>query len=237
MTSPAQPPRPDSEEDEAYLPPVGPMTFEEYREFQAASDTRHEFVNGFAFPLHPIGMSGGTRDHSRITTNVIGRLWPRTQGTGCVIYTQTFELRAPNGEEYYPGVMVSCAPEPAGKALFLVDPCLIVEVLSPSTERTDFGEKLDSYVQIPTLGAYLIVETNWRAVHRHYRDDTGGWRQELVAGGERAIPLPCPASGVLTLDEIYEGVDLPSEPPSPARLRRIKEPAPDGAYAAAPSDA
>lgn len=119
--------------------------------------------------------------------------------------------------------MVSCGPKPPNDALQLDDPCLAVEVLSPSTARTDHAEKLESYVEVPTLGAYLIVETIWRAVHRHWRDAQGTWRTELVAGTGGVVPLPCPAGGVLTLDEIYEGVELPPEPPTPPRLRRVRE--------------
>ena len=103
-------------------------------------------------------------------------------------------------------------------------------VLSPSTRRDDLGEKRERYVEAPSLGAYLVVESTWRAVHRHWRGDDGAWRTDLVTGAG-AIPLPCPAGGVLTLDEIYEDVDLPDEPP-PARLRRVKEGDPAEAYAA-----
>ncbi|GJG85618.1 hypothetical protein tb265_07990 [Gemmatimonadetes bacterium T265] len=121
--------------------------------------------------------------------------------------------------------MVSCGPPPADEALYLDDPCLAVGVLSPGTERTDFSEKLGSYTEVPTLGAYLIVETTWRAVHRHWRNADGTWERELIAGAGSVVPLPCPAGGVLTFDEIYEGVDLPTEPPSRARLRHVREPA------------
>lgn len=219
MTSPASRPAPDDEP----AGPVGPMTLEEYYEFEAASEVRHEFVGGYAYPMDVTAMSGGTRAHNQIIVNVTGQLWQRTRGTGCATYNQSFKLQTPGGDTYYPDVMVSCGPTPPNDALHLADPCLAVEVLSPSTARTDQAEKRESYVEVPALGAYLIVEATWRAVHRHWRDADGTWRTALVAGAGGAVPLPCPAGGVLTLDEIYEGVDLPTEPPTSPRLRRVRE--------------
>lgn len=218
MTSPA--PHPDPE---PYEGPVGPMTFEEYLEFEEASEARYEYVKGYAFPMTTTAVSGGTRDHSKIIGNVAAQLWLRARGTACESHSQGFKLRTPGGDTYYPDVMVSCGATPPGNALYLDDPCVAVEVLSPSTERTDFSEKLESYTEVPTLGAYLIVETTWRAVHRHWRDADGSWRRELIAGANAVVPLPCPDGGALTFDEIYEGVALPAEPPSRARLRRVRE--------------
>ena len=226
MTNPA--PRPEVDDRAAW--PVGPMTFDEYLAFEQESDVRHEYVGGYAYPypLDVSAMSGGTRWHNRIIQNVAGQLWLRTRGTACGAYSQGFKLRTPRGNAYYPDVVVGCGPPPPGDALYFDDPCLAVEVLSPSTRRNDFGEKRESYLAIPTLGAYLVVESTWRAVHRHWRDG-GAWRTELSVG-DGTIPLPCPAGGALTLAEIYEGVDVPDEPPR-ARLRRVKE-EPAAAYSA-----
>lgn len=225
MTSPA--PRPDFDPD-ADEGPVGPMTFEEYLAFEEASEVRHEFVDGYA-----VAMSGVTNAHDLIAANVQGHLWLRTRGSRCRAHTSDFKLRTPNGRAYYPDVMVSCGPTLPGDALYRDDACLAVEVLSPSTGRTDHTDKRESYTAIPTLGAYLIVESTWRAVHRHWRDADGVWQYEVIAGAGGVVPLPCPAGEALTLDEIYEGLDLPPGPPSPARLRRVREADPAGAYAAA----
>ena len=235
MTSPT--PKYGAHAEQQPLRRVGPLTFEEYLEFEDASDIRHEFIDGYAYPMEPTAMSGGTRAHSLIIGNVSGQLWLRTRGTGCNTYNQSFKLQTPSGRTYYPDVMVSCAPPPPQDAHYLDDPCLAVEVLSPSTERTDFTDKRASYGEVPTLGAYLIVETLWRAVYRHYRSDDGVWRQETIAAPDTVVPLPLPAGASLTLDEIYEGGDLPAEPPDRPRLRRVYEPAgeyvttADGGYA------
>ena len=119
---------------------------------------------------------------------------------------------------YYPDVMAACGPEPEDERIEDA-PCLLVEVLSPSNEIVDLREKLFVYKTIASLRTYLIVDQDRRHVERWWRDATEGWRHVAVA--ERGeIPLPCPVAGwPLTLDEIYEGVELPS----PEERRRVRE--------------
>jgi Uma2 family endonuclease len=100
-----------------------------------------------------------------------------------------------------------------------------VEVLSPSTTRTDLTEKRIAYQEIPTLRAYLVVETEWRAVHRHWRDDAGAWRSETITDATGAVPLPVTASAPLTFDEIYRDVGVPVVPPRASRAYEHAEPA------------
>jgi Uma2 family endonuclease len=84
---------------------------------------------------------------------------------------------------------------------------LIVEVTSRSTRRIDHGEKMDAYFGIPSLRGYLIAEHDRRSVTLHARAAGGDWqRTELLASGR--FELPCPSSS-LSLDEIYEGVEMP----------------------------
>lgn len=232
MTSPA--PRPDPapgtdpdagidsiESDEVVF--LGRMTLDEYFRYDEASPLRLEYVDGAVY-----AMSGTKSGHSRIVANITGTLYPSARRSGCRIDSQGLKLRTPRGDRYVPDVMVSCGPPPPRTAREIADPCLIVEVLSRSTERTDTGEKRAAYQEIPSVSAYLIVETAWRAVHRHWRDATGRWRYDLLAGND-PVPLPCPADGVLTLADIYYGIDdLPETPPAP-RLRRVREtPVPAG---------
>lgn len=227
MTSPAPRPEPADDGRPASAPAddsehrtfVGRMTHDEYLRYDVGSERRYEYVRGAVYL-----MSGGTADHGAVIANLHGRLYALAAGAGCRTYTQGFGVRTPLDSTYLPDVVVSCAPPPPGRDLFITNPCLVVEVLSASTERTDTGEKLEGYQAIPELGAYLIVETRFRGVHRHWRDDEGAWRFEYIVG-HGSMPLPCPTGGALTLDEIYAGVDLPAEPPAP-RLRRVREPAP-----------
>ena len=115
--------------------------------------------------------------------------------------------------------MLGCGPRLANDDRYLTDPCLVVEVLSPSTMRTDLGEKRIAYQEIPTLRAYLVVETAWRAVHRMWREADGAWQRETIADASGGlVPLPCPDGAALTLEEIYEDVTLDTEPPRATRV-------------------
>jgi Uma2 family endonuclease len=185
------------------------MTVAEYLAIENASSVRHEFVGGRMY-----AMVGVARPHSRITMNIAARLWAASRGGPCRVHHS--EVRLQIGDEfYYPDVMVACGPEPEDQHVEDA-PCLAVEVLSGSTRRTDLREKPLAYARVPSLRLYLAVDQRRRLVDRYWRDDAGPWRHDTVAG-EGRIELPCPALA-LTLDEIYEGVDLAAVPP-----RRVRE--------------
>jgi Uma2 family endonuclease len=189
------------------------MTLDEYLAFEEASEVRHEYVNG---RLHPI--SAVTQAHSRITGNIVHRIWPVALAVKCRVHRESFMVKAGN-VVYYPDVMVACGRVPPDSRLEDA-PSIVVEVLSPSTERTDRGEKVMVYHRIPTLRTYLLVEQDRRAIEHHWRDASRHWQREtLTDAGEILLPL---VDVTLTLDEIYDGVELPS-PEERLRLRRLRE--------------
>jgi len=114
------------------------------------------------------------------------------------------KVLTPDRLAYYPDVMVVCGEEPEDEYLE-TGPCLIVEVVSPNTAPTDRREKLLAYRNIPTLGAYLVVEQERRHIERHFRGEDGVWRSadHVDEGG---LPVPCPPGAELSLDEVYEGL-------------------------------
>lgn len=182
------------------------LTLDEYFALEDASSVRHEYVAGAIY-----AMSGETRRHNRIALNVAARLLATARGGPCRVSMEGVKLRIGN-VVYYPDVMVACRPEPADSRLEDA-PCLVVEVLSPSTRTTDQREKAVAYRTIPTLGAYLVVDHDRRAVERHWRGEGGEWRRDtIVEPGD--VLLPC-LGLTLTLDEIYEGIAFPppGEPP------------------------
>lgn len=199
--------------DDAPARPLGPMSLDAYLRLSEQVEWRYEYVDGLAY-----AMAGATHAHQTVTLNVAARLRTLARGTGCTASSQGFRVLTPRGNAYLPDAMVSCGERLAGDALFLEDPCLIVEVPSPSTRRTDTSEKRFAYQEIPSLRAYLVVEMSWRAVHRHWRDARGDWQIETIGGASGTVPLPCPAGASLTLAEIYEDVEVPAEPPRPWRV-------------------
>jgi Uma2 family endonuclease len=173
------------------------MSVEEYLEFERNSPLKHEYVGG-----HLYAMVGVSVRHSLISGNTFGALWA-ARGRHCRVHQSDMRVRVPGGLYYYPDVMVACGLGPDDP--FVEDaPCLIVEVLSPSTQSVDRREKLLSYRTIPSLSTYLIIEQDMRSVERHYRDDGGQWQSEFIADG--TVPVPCPADVTLTVAGIYDGV-------------------------------
>ena len=164
---------------------------------EETATVRHEYVGGM---IH--AMVGATKRHNRIVGNVYAHLLAASRGGPCRVYVETVKLRAAEDTIYYPDVMVACEPE--DDPLVEHSPCLIVEVASPPTESIDRREKMLAYRKIPTLRAYLIVAQDERRVERHWRDESGEWRQG-EAVGEGFVPIPCPETK-LPLAEIYEGL-------------------------------
>jgi Uma2 family endonuclease len=190
-----------------------PLTVAEFLRFEAHAEERHELLGG---RIH--AMTGATTRHNRIAGNISFRLRVLADGGTCRVYHEGVQLRL-SGAVLYPDVMVVCAPDGDDEEA-VTAPCLVVEVLSPSTGYRDRGDKLELYRDLPSVQAYLIVEQERRAVTRHWRDADGRWQTATLAE-TGAVPLPCPApDGVLTLDDVYRGLPLHEAPPG---LRRIHE--------------
>lgn len=182
-------------------PPAGRvMSLEEYLVFEEQSPVKHEYVAGEVY-----AMTGATTRHNLITLNIATHLQAAARSRGCKVFATDVKLRAAD-RIYYPDVILACG-QAAEVELIVQEPSLVVEVTSPSTRATDRREKLESYRQIPSLRMYLIVEQRRRHIWAYSRRRDGGWlRDECVRKGELAIP----GLGTrLTLDEVYEGVELP----------------------------
>jgi Uma2 family endonuclease len=176
------------------------MSIDEYLAFEGANSARHEYIDGEIF-----AMSGASVRHSQIAMNIAGRAWNVARGGPCRVHRGEVKLRV-GRIFYYPDVVAACGPRP-GESYIEDAPCLLVEVLSPSTESIDRREKLMVYKGIASLHAYLIVDQDRRLVE-HYWRDPDGWRHAAFEE-QGDIGLPCPSSFTVTLDEIYEGVELP----------------------------
>jgi Uma2 family endonuclease len=178
----------------------GLMTVEQFLAFERGSARRHEYVAG-----HVYLMTGTTTRHNQIALNIHSRLRTLARDRGCMAYALDLMVRA-GDRFYYPDGVVVCAPH-TGDTLLFEAPCLVVEVTSRSSRRTDHGEKLDAYLRIPSLRGYWIAEHNRRSVAVYTRGSDGTWaREEAVGAG--SLEVPC-VSGTLTLDEVYEGVEMP----------------------------
>jgi len=168
----------------------------EYLSAELASQDKHEFVSGQVF-----AMSGASIRHNQISLNIAIALRANASNR-CRVSISDVKFKA-NKLYYYPDVMVSCAPK--SDEYCESQPCLIVEVLSESTEGIDRGEKLHNYQKAPELEAYLLVSQKERRVDVFKRSGAF-WRFESVTEGGQ-VELSCPEM-TLTLDAVYQGVEV-----------------------------
>ncbi|MEF2278852.1 Uma2 family endonuclease [Deinococcus sp. YIM 134068] len=184
------------------------MSEEEYLRTEPDSPIKREFFGGYVYPLHGpvVGQAGASSGHGKLTLRIGATLLFRSEGTGCSVYTADMRVNAvnPTGRRvyYYPDVVVTCETMP-DEATVCHQPCLLVEVLSPSTGHTDRTDKLWAYTSLPSLQTYLIVDASKRFVRVVGRTAEGWQETELV--GEGLVPIPC-LNMTLTLDDIYAGV-------------------------------
>ncbi|MGL4611319.1 MAG: Uma2 family endonuclease [Trueperaceae bacterium] len=180
------------------LPPVKTgLSFEDYLDFEATATEKHEFIDGQLFM-----MAGATERHNRITGRFYALLLAAEDGT-CKTYFADMKLRTPNDTGYYPDVLVVCDEED-NHPLVKRKPCLIIEVLSESTEAIDRGEKLGNYRLFESLQAYVLVNQHANRLEVYRHQDEGFWRYEVYENDDK-VKLPC-VNLELGVRQIYQGL-------------------------------
>lgn len=175
-------------------------TYEEYLALEEESPIRHEYLDGEIY-----AMAGGSPDHAALAAAVIGALSGRLP-PGCRTFTSDLRIRVPaTGLSTYPdaAVVYGRTQRAADDGLAVVNPVLLVEVTSPSTEEYDRGEKLRHYKELTSVREVLIVFHREPRVTVHRRADDGGWDVVEARGGE-TVRLGGVGFG-LEVDEVYRG--------------------------------
>lgn len=176
------------------------MSVEEYLRTEETSPVKHEYVNGFVYPLH--GQAGTTVAHDLIVGNIFSALRLLARKKGCRAHTADMRVTtADRRTYYYPDAVVTCEPR-QDDARFSLAPCILVEVLSKSTAHTDHNAKYHAYTALASLQTYVLVEQDERRVYVYQRGAEWELREY---SGEEAVPLPC-LDAAISLDEIYEDV-------------------------------
>lgn len=184
------------------------MTEAEYLAFERASDIRHEYLDG-----HVYAMTGASRAHNLISTYTAASLINQLRGRPCEVYASDMRVRvSATGLYTYPDVTVVCGnPQFADSALdTLLNPVLVIEVLSPSTESYDRGKKFQHYRQLESLREYVLISQDSPRIERFLRQDDGTWLLTDAAGLDASLELASVAC-TLALAEVYEKVTFESE--------------------------
>ena len=184
-------------------------TPEEYLEFERKAETRHEYLDGLVFE-----MAGERLAHSQISVNLAGELRTQLKGKPCQALSPNMKVRtAESGLFAYPDLTIVC-----GEPLFhdkhrdvLLNPRVIFEVLSPSTERYDRGKKFMRYSSaIETLTDYILVSQDMPLLEHLERQGDGRWLHALVRGLSERLYLKSIDCEIHS-SEVYDRVEFPPE--------------------------
>jgi Uma2 family endonuclease len=172
---------------------------QEYLAFERAAGQRHEYADGEVF-----AMAGGTMRHSLLAANVIGELRSALRAQPCRVFTSDMRLKIPTNDRYtYADAGVVC-----GRSAFedevedtLLNPTVIVEVLSDSSELYDRGDKFAQYRTIASLKDYVLVSQKQPLIEHFARQPDNSWLLRLHGPGERLLfsTIQCE----LAVDEVY----------------------------------
>jgi Uma2 family endonuclease len=183
------------------------LTPEEYLEIERRAERKSEYFRGEMF-----AMAGASRRHVVIVANLVREFGNRLDAGPCEIYSNDMRLRVSSTGLYtYPDVMVACGdPQFADDQIDTVlNPILIVEVLSESTEAFDRGKKFEQYRTLPSLREYLLVAQDAPRIEQYTRQPDDRWLLAVTHGRDASIRLAS-IDCALPLARIYHKVDWPA---------------------------
>lgn len=194
-------------------------SLEEYLALERESDARHEFWNGEIF-----AMSGGTLAHERIMRNVGNLSQAQLGGRGCEVFGSNMQIKVPSAPPYrYADGSIVCGKTEVerfnGNDL-LLNPVLVYEVLSPSTEAYDRGDKFTHYKSIASLKECVLIAQHRPHITHFVKQDDGSWSYSETNELDASIHLP--SVGVrLTLSDVYQDVEFDQSESSATLLSRV----------------
>ncbi|MGB0386376.1 MAG: Uma2 family endonuclease [Ardenticatenaceae bacterium] len=196
----------------AFIPrrrPIRPrLTPEEYLAIERDAVHKSEYWDG-----QMLAMAGASRSHNQIVSNLVVELGIQLKTRSCSVYANDMRVRVPEAMTYtYPDVVVTCGEESFADENFdvLLNPIVIIEVLSKSTEAYDRGRKFQHYQQIPSLAAYLLVSQERYHVEMYVKQTEKLWLYSSASDPEEVITLAS-INCKLSLQEIYAKVKIVPE--------------------------
>ena len=179
------------------------VSVEDYLAGELVSEIKHEYLGGYVY-----AMAGARNLHNEIASAWLGLLYAQLRGKPCRPFNSDTKVRVQLPTRihfYYPDGMVVCEPNSADET-FQDKPVVIAEVVSESTRRIDEGEKREAYFTLPSLMAYLIIETERTRVVVHRRTESG-FIAEVYEGMDAVVPLEA-IQAEIPLAELYERVEF-----------------------------
>ncbi|MEH2380377.1 MAG: Uma2 family endonuclease [Nostoc sp.] len=178
------------------------LTPEEYFTWEEQQLEKHELINGQVY-----AMTGGSKNHSLLAARFITLFTIHLEGSGCDTATSDLRVNIVGTNNYtYPDVSVTCDDRDKTTTQYITYPCLIVEVLSKTTEAYDRGGKFRMYRQNPALIDYLLVSSTSIEIDLYHKNDAGDWLIINYKAGDtielKSINLNLP------IEQVYRGLTL-----------------------------
>lgn len=180
-------------------------TPEEYLELERKAEIKSEYVNG-----EMLAMAGASRQHVLIVTNIVSELRTQMKGRQCNVYSTDMRVKVdPTGMYAYPDVAAVCGEDQFEDSHgdTLLNPQVIIEVLSESTESYDRGEKFAHYRRLDSLREYLLVSQNRRLMEHYIRQPNNRWLFSEHCYADDVVELPS-IECILAVAEVYDKVML-----------------------------
>lgn len=182
------------------------INVEEYLAFEEKSKLRHEYMDGEVFL-----MAGGKRRHSLIASNIGGELYGQLKERKCEIHYGDLRIKARATHYVYSDVVITCGEmqiESYKQMETLLNPQIIFEVLSKSTEARDRGEKAKDYRSLKSLTDYLLISQEEMFVEHYIRQNEGGWKLIEYKEADEEISLSS-IECKIALRDVYRQVEFP----------------------------
>jgi len=181
----------------------GYVSSEEYLVAEKSAKEKHELHQG-----QMVAMSGASLEHNRIVSSIVVEIGAHLKGKSCEIFGSDLRVQIPTAESFtYPDTTIVCdEPEMLDKTFdTLKNPSVIIEVLSPSTEQYDRGNKFFYYIQIASLKEYIMISSTTYYVQTARKQDDGSWKFEEITDLNSALQINT-IQFKLDLSVIYERV-------------------------------
>lgn len=189
------------------LPHSTTYSEQDYLTLDQASDIKYEYAAGEVF-----AMSGATRVHNLIVSNVHLSLGNQLLDRPCEIYMADMRVQVrASGSYRYPDICIVCDPPEFADTQpeSLLNPTVLIEVISDSSAVTDRIQKLDEYRRIPSLQEYLLISQDRPRIERYQRQDDLNWLYTDLQGLDQQLDLPS-LNGVLQLSDVYRRIEFES---------------------------
>jgi Uma2 family endonuclease len=185
-------------------PAIRHMTLEEFLRWDDGTDTRYELIDGF-----PVAMAPPAEAHRILAVRLVSRLDAALAGRRpCNAQIEPGVVRPDRVNSYYvPDLAVTCEPNAPGRQV-MVDPILFVEILSPSTERTDRRLKLPTYQIMESVREIMLIDADSHHAEL-YKRENDRWGIQLVRGAEATLFLAT-VDLRIPMSELYEGIAIPT---------------------------